>query len=48
MIVFFAGLGGGFYFELVVVLERFSNIFNIKEKKMIKIDENTKKPIEKY
>ena len=30
-----------------MILDRFSNVFNIKEKKMIKIDENTKEPVEK-
>ena len=32
---------------MVVIFERFSSVFNIEEKKMIKIDEETKKPINK-
>ena len=32
---------------MVVIFERFSSVFNIEEKKMIKIDEETKEPINK-
>ena len=40
-------MGAGYYFQLVVVFERFASIFNIKEKRMIKIDEESKEPIKK-
>jgi len=39
--------GVGFYYELHVVLERFSKVFNLKNKSMIQIDEDTKEPIPK-
>jgi hypothetical protein len=39
-------IGVGLYFELQVVFCRFANIFNIENTTMIKIDEETKRPIE--
>ena len=42
MIVYFAGLGGSFYFELIVILERFASVLNTKKQWMIKIDEKNK------
>ena len=42
MIVVAYGLG--VYFDMVVVFDRFSSVFKMKNKKMIKIDEATKMP----
>lgn len=44
--IFFFGLMLGFYFQLIVIFERFCTIFNIKEKRMIKVDESTKKSLQ--
>jgi hypothetical protein len=38
--------GLGVYFDMIVVFDRFCSVFKMKGKKMIKIDEVTKKPIE--
>ncbi len=38
--------GLGVYFDMRVVFERFSSVFNIKNKKMIKIDRLTKNTLE--
>jgi hypothetical protein len=43
--VFFFGLGVGFYFELAVIFNRFVTVLNIKNTQMIEIDELTKKPL---
>lgn len=35
----------GFYYELVVVFERFASIFSIKNTSMVQIDPKSKEPI---
>ena len=44
MLIF--GMAVGFYFDALVVLERFCSIINIKEMKMVQIDSTTKQPIQ--
>ena len=44
--VFYFGLAMSFFFELHVIFERFCNIYNIKEKRMIEIDPISKEPLE--
>jgi ABC-type bacteriocin/lantibiotic exporter with double-glycine peptidase domain len=44
-VVFYLGITLGFYFELRIIFSRFCTIFNIENKKMIRIDEATKKPM---
>ena len=38
--------GIGVYFDMIIVFDRFSSVFKMKNKNMIKIDKNTKQPIE--
>jgi hypothetical protein len=45
-IVYFLGITLGFYYELCIIFDRFCTILNIENKKMVAIDEATKKPIE--
>jgi len=45
MTVLMVVLGLGLYYETNVVFTRFSAIFSIEEKSMIKIDEETKSPV---
>lgn len=42
LIVFFMGIGIGFYFELNIIFERFCTVLNIEDKRMIQIDPVTK------
>ena len=45
LLVFELGMAIGFYYELKVIFERFTNIYNIADKRMILIDEDTKEPV---
>ena len=45
LLVFELGMAIGFYYELKVIFERFTNIYNIDDKRMILIDEDTKEPV---
>ena len=47
LIVFFLGISMGFYFELIIIFDRFCTIYNIEDKRMIEIDPKTKEPIKK-
>lgn len=40
--IYLAGLGFGVYFELKVIFERFCTIFNIEDKRMLRIDHKSK------
>ena len=43
----FFGIGIGFFFEMIVIFERFVNVINIKNLQMIEVDSITKKPLNK-
>ena len=43
--LFYFGFGNGYYFEMLVILERYADILNFKDKRMIQINESTKTPI---
>ena len=45
LLVFFMGIAIGFFFELKIIFKRFCTILNIKDKKMIAIDPETKIPL---
>jgi hypothetical protein len=45
LLVFFLGMSIGFYFELQIIFDRICTILNIENKRMIKIDPKTKKPL---
>ena len=43
--IFYFGIGSGYYFEVMVILERYAGILNFKNERMIKIDEVSKEPV---
>ena len=45
LVLFYFGVGNGYYFEVLVILERYADILNFKDERMIRIDENSKQPI---
>ena len=45
--VLYMGVSLGFYFELRIFFQRFCQIMNIEDKRMIEINEEAKKPIKK-
>lgn len=45
LLIFFLGISIGFYFELMIIFDRICTILNIENKRMIKISEDTKQPL---
>ena len=46
-VLFFLGLTFSFYFELEIIIERFCTIFNIEDKRIVRIDPITKEIVRK-
>lgn len=45
IVIYYLGISFGFYYEVKIIFGRFCTILNIKDKRMAKIDSNTKLPL---